>query len=93
MYTTLKKRFLREARPLPILIGLISGVAFNACAGLTVTAWLVDKGHSEGLVRKDGSGHVVQSLPWANADDFRCYSPSDDEAWRDKLRTCEAGGR
>jgi hypothetical protein len=93
MFTKWKKRFRKEARPLPILIGLISGIAFNACAGLTVTAWLVDADHPDELVRLDGSGHVEEELPWAKADNYRCYSPSDDEAWRTKLKTCEAGGK
>lgn len=82
--------FPKAPRLLPILIGFLSGFTISACGGLVVTTWLISAKDGE-LQRKDGHGNVVAHKPLAEANDFRCYSPTDDEAWRTQyaqLRAC-----
>lgn len=90
MYTIPKKMFQRALRPLPILIGFLSGLTLSACAGLVITTWQISARDAE-LQRKDAQGHVIAHKPLTEADDYRCYSPVDDEAWRKEhadLRAC-----
>jgi hypothetical protein len=89
MYTIQKKRWTKVPHLLLILISCLSGFAFSACAGLVITTWIID-GQRGILVRKDGHGNIVDKKELRDADNYRCYSRSDDEAWRTSYAACRA---
>lgn len=62
----------------------------SACAGMHITTWFVDGRDNLALIRKDSDGHVVSKLTVQQADGYLCYSPVDDEAWRNSLDTYKA---
>lgn len=65
---------LKKKATLGILAGLIT---LSCCAGLTVTTWIVKQGE---LVHGKDSKTVLE------AEGYRCYSESDDAAWRTELK-------
>jgi len=76
-------------RLLATLIGFLSGLALSACGSLMVTTW-INSARDHELQRKDGHGNIVARKAYVAADDYRCYSPIDDEAWRSDLAQCKA---
>ena len=68
------------------LIWIISLSILQACAGLSIKTWFLD-GKLGMLIRRDSSGNVSDERKIADSDGYLCYSPSDDEAWRNDLIT------
>lgn len=71
------------------LVWIISLSVLSACAGqgLVIKTWFLAAKDYGSLIRKDDSGAVVGKMTYDAADGYLCYSPSDDEAWRDALNT------
>lgn len=72
--------------PLAILVGSI--ICLSACGGMTITTWLIDAATAQ-LVRKDSSGTITDTKSLSAANGYRCYSESDDTAWRDEYATAQ----
>lgn len=71
---------------------LIWTICLSSCAALNIKTWYLDGIHEQALIRRNADGTVNEKLSWLEADGFRCYSPLDDEAWRDRLIQCCAKG-
>lgn len=73
-----------------LLVGILLGwIIFpSSCASLNITTWLIDAIHEGSLVRKDSNGTIIGRLSYVEANGYRCYSESDDEAWRNRLVAC-----
>ena len=63
-------------------------VSLSCCAGLTVRTWFLDGKNYEALIRKNPDGSLKEKLSFVEADGYRCYSPVDDEAIRNRLIEC-----
>lgn len=62
----------------------------SACAGMNIKTWFVDGRDAKALIRKNSSGQITDKLTVEQADGYLCYSPLDDEAWRNSLNTYKA---
>lgn len=77
------------------LLGL-TGIASCSFAEM-IKAWLVtpDTATPPECLKYNSLQHktskVNEMLTLLQAKGYRCYSPQDDEAWRTRLATCEAG--
>lgn len=67
-----------------ILLGL---TVLSSCAALQITTWIVKQGE---LVHGADRKHIIE------AEGYRCYSLSDDMAWREELKLerqcCQGAG-
>lgn len=69
------------------MIACCSEKGFSAKDGIAITTWLISSGW-DGLVRFNGDGTVSQRKSIPDADNYRCYSPIDDEYWRSAMIAC-----
>lgn len=80
-----------KGRVLPlILISFLSASAGCAAGGLVVKTWLIDAERGT-LVRRDKNQNVTEEKSLRDANNYRCYSPNDDQAWRSsyaQLKAC-----
>lgn len=72
-------------------------ICLSSCGGMQVKTWFTDSTHvseqcrnEEHLVRRK-NGVVQEALTIVKADGYRCYSPADDQAWRNRMAVCCAG--
>ena len=72
-----------------LLLTLTACLSTVACAGLVIRTWIIDA-NMDALVRRDSHGSVIEKKALRDADGFRCYSRSDDEAWRADYAQCRA---
>lgn len=70
-----------KIKPTLSVMFLISITSLSACAGLVIKTWILNAELHQ-LERRDKDGKIVEALPLEKADKYRCYSRSDDEAWR-----------
>lgn len=81
----LRKKLTTLTATLMILIGSLS-----ACGALQIKTWFLDSKETGALIRKHANA-PMEVLSYADADSYRCYSPIDDQAWRDRMALCCAG--
>lgn len=68
------------------VVWIISLSLLNACAdGLVVKTWYLAAKDFGYLIRKNPDGSIAEKKSFDDADGYLCYSPSDDEAWRNRL--------
>lgn len=67
---------------------LIWIVCLSSCAALSIKTWFLDGKEYQSLVRKNSNGTLKEKLSFIEANGYRCYSPADDEAWRNRLIAC-----
>lgn len=67
-------------------------VCLSSCGSLQIKTWFLDQTQvseackdAKPLIRRGGDGAVQEALTILQADGYRCYSPADDEAWRNDL--------
>ncbi len=60
-------------------------VLLGSCANGTVKTWIIGD-----LDLKHNQGHIHESMSFLSALGYRCYSPSDDEFWRNQLASAES---
>lgn len=81
----------------PIIItSLVWCLCLSSCAGLKVKTWFTDSTQvkkecqdEKPFIRRDSHGNIKEALSVLEADGYRAYSASDDEAWRNRLTLAE----
>lgn len=69
-------------------ICLISILCLSSCGALQIKTWFLDAHDYNALIRKNKDGTLNEKLEYVQAHGYRCYSPEDDTAWRNRLVAC-----
>lgn len=74
-----------------MFLTLTASLSFSigCAASLVIKTWFLDAS-IPALVRRDSRGVIVEQKELRDADGYRCYSRSDDEAWRTDFSRAQA---
>lgn len=78
----------KEKLKIVMATSLIWTVCLSSCASLTIKTWYLDGAGEHGLVRRASDGSIQEKLEFLEANGYFCYSPQDDEMWRQRLAIC-----
>jgi len=89
MYTTKLKKWTKGPVLLLILTGFLSAGVGCAAGGLIIKTWLIDAERGT-LVRRDKNQNITEEKSLRDANNYRCYSSTDDQAWRSAFAQAKA---
>lgn len=78
----------RNRLPIVLVMSAVLITCLSCCSGITIKTWFLDGIYENGLIRKKSDGTLLEKISFIEANGYRCYSPVDDEAWRNRMAAC-----